>query len=192
MSDTSAPFGMNPIRHINGKFMPPPRAIPGGIASGYATDIFFGSPVKLTTSGTINTATTNEDFYGVFAGCQYVPNATSMLTPTNQWVASTTYASGSMVAYVWDDPNIIYEIQADGAIDQTGVGDQADFVNPGSGATTGGSTAMIDATLAGSGSQGQLRIMGLSNRINNEWGDSYTVVEVMIARSQNVANKVAY
>ena len=194
MSSTAQPFGMNPIRHINGKFVPPPMAMLNGIASAYGSDIFNRAPVTLNTNGTITATAVNTDFYGVFAGWQGVQSATGLLTPAMQWASGTTYSStppGYMYAYVWTDPGIIYEIQANGSLAQTSVGDQADFVNPGAGNTTGSSTAAISTTLAGVGNQAQLRIIGLSSRIDNAWGDAYTVVEVQIARQQFVSNKVA-
>jgi hypothetical protein len=192
MSSTAAPYGLNPVRHVNGKFLPPPRAITGGIASGYSANIFYGSPVMLNTNGTLTIATTNADIIGVFAGCQFIPSATGLLTPQPNWVASATYIAGSMTAYVWDDPGIIYEIQSNGSLAATALGDQADFVNPGNGnSTLGTSTAAISSTLSGAGVQAQLRIVGVSNKIDNAWGDSFTQVEVMIARHQYVSNKVA-
>ena len=192
MSSTSAPFGMNPIRHINGKYLPAPRVMTDGIASSYGSAIYYGSPVMLNTNGTLTIATTAADIIGVFAGCQYVPSAGGLMIPSKNWVASTTYVAGTMQAFVWDDPNIIYEIQSNGSIAATAVGDQADFVNPGNGSSAlGTSTAAISSTLSGSGVQAQLRIVGLSQRIDNAWGDSYTIVEAMIARHQYVSNKVA-
>jgi len=192
MSSTALPFGMNPIRHINGKFLPPPRVMPDGIASAYGSAIYYGSPVMLNTNGTLTIATTAADIIGVFAGCQYVATSTGLMTPSKTWVASSTYVAGTMSAFVWDDPNIIYEIQSNGSIAATAVGDQADFVNPGNGSSTlGTSTAAISSTLAGAGVQAQLRIVGLSNKIDNAWGDSYTIVEAMIARHQYISNKVA-
>lgn len=192
MTSTAAPFGLNPIRHINGKFPPPPRAMVDGIASGYGSAIYYGSPVMLNTNGTLTIATTAADIIGVFAGCQYIPSNGGLMQPSPNWVASTAYTAGTMVAYVWDDPGIIYEIQSNGSIAATAVGDQADFVNPGTGGSVNGvSTAAISSTLSGAGVQAQLRIVGLSNKINNAWGDSYTIVEAMIARHQYVSNKVA-
>jgi hypothetical protein len=46
---------------------------------------------------------------------------------------------------------------------------------------------MISTSLAGSGSVGDLRIIGLSNGVDNAWGDAYTVVQVQVSRSQYVA-----
>lgn len=192
MSSVNQPFGMKPIRHINGKFVSVPRAIPAGIASGQTGDIFVGSPVTMNTNGTIQISTTAQDFYGVFAGCQFVPatGLTGLLTPSMQWPSAQTYVAGTMVAYVWEDPGIIYEIQANGSLAQTSVGDQADFISIGTG-TLGQSTATISTTLAGAGVQAQLSIHGLSDRQDSNWGDNFTVVEVMIARQQFTANKLA-
>ena len=190
MASVNQPFGMNPIRHLNGKFIPNPRAMT--IASGYGTDIFYGAPVILNTNGTIVAGTTNADIVGVFAGVQFIRNNSSLFEMAPNWTAGTTYVAGTCVAWVWDDPNTIYQIQSNGSLAATSVGDQADFVNPGVGsATTGRSTATISSTLAGAGAQAQLRIVGLDQRIDNAWGDSFTIVEAQIARHQYIANKVA-
>lgn len=191
MSSVNQPFGLKPIRHINGKFLPPPRVIPSGIASAYGTAIYSGDPVLLTTSGVLNIAAATGDFYGVFAGCQFTPSATGLYTPSMIWPAAQTYiADGQMNAMAYDDPGIIYEIQASGSLAATSVGDQANLTNITTG-NNGQSVAQISTTLAGVGVQAQLRIVGLSRRIDNAWGDAYTVVEVMIAQQQYTANKVA-
>jgi hypothetical protein len=46
---------------------------------------------------------------------------------------------------------------------------------------------MISSSLAGSGSVGDMRIINLSNGVDNAWGDAYTVVQVQVSRSQYVA-----
>lgn len=190
MSSTASPAGLKPIRHVNGKFVPAPRAILNGVASGYSADIYFQAPVTMSSNGTLIAATTAQDIYGVFAGVQYIANNTALMTPVSQFVSGTTYTAGTMYAYVWDDPYIIYEMQANGSLAATSVGDQADFVNPGSG-SNGYSTTALSSSLAGAGSSGQMRILGLSTRIDNAWGDSFTVVETQIARQQYTANKNA-
>ncbi len=195
MALSNMPFGMRPVRHINGKFVPAPRMIPNGIASGYNTSIYFQGPVTLNTSGQLTASAVNTDFYGVFAGTQFVSSLTGLFTPSMYWPANTTYVTGTMQAFVWDDPGIIYEIQADGSLAQTSVGDQADFSTGaiGSGSTTTGlSSATISTTLVGSGNSGQLSIRGLAYELNNTWGDAYTIVEVQIARQQFTANKNAF
>lgn len=191
MSATLMPFGLKPIRHINGKFVPPPRQIPGGIASAYGTNIYFQDPVVMATTGVLQIGGATGDFYGVFAGCYYTASATALMTPSMSWPASQAYlADGSMYAAVWDDPGIIYEIACNGSLAQSSVGDQANLTNITTG-VNGLSVAEISSSLAGNGAQAQLRIVGLSQRPGNAWGDTYTVVEVMIAQQQYVSNKVA-
>lgn len=186
MSSTSAPFGMRPAYHPTGL----DRADPYTIGTGYATALYKGTPVLLNTDGTLNVATLTNDFLGVFDGVQYT-DSLGKPNYSNFWPAST--AATAITAWVWTDPQIVYDIQADGAIAATAVGAQSDFTaSPGSGSSsTGLSTATISASLETAGQQGQLRIIGLSPFEDNAWGDAYTIVRVQNAQSQYVANKVS-
>lgn len=190
MSSTSAPFGLRPISHVSGYGTRGARAIPGGITTGYATAIFENQPVKITTDGVINpVSATSDDFIGVFVGVEWT-DAEGRRKVSNRWTAST--AGTDIIAYVIDDPNMEYEIQADGSLAATSVLDQLNFTNLSSGSTvTGMSQCTANATAVGAGNQGQLRVVGLGNAIDNAWGDSYTVVRVQVARHQYVYNKVA-
>lgn len=190
MSATLNGFGLRPKFSKTGYVRP--TAYYGGIASGYSSAIYKYSPVIMATAGTLTIGTQAADILGVFAGVEYV-DSTGRQIIQPYWPAAGTYAS-DMVAYVWDDPNIIYDIQADGSLAQTSIGDQADFTTAtvGSGNTVPGySVATLNHTLAGAGVQAQLRILSLYPSIENAWGDAFTVVEVNIARNQYVANKVA-
>ncbi len=187
MTAVSAPFGMQPSFHPTG--LDRATAYTPGIAAAYTTPIYKGSPVILATDGTMTIGTTAADILGVFDGVEYT-DATGKPTWSNFWPGAT--GCTNITAYVWDNPQVVYNIQSDGSIASTAVGDQADFVNPNTGSTsTGLSTATINHTLAGAGTQAQLRIVGLSLTPDNAWGDAYTVVAVQIARQQFVANKVA-
>lgn len=186
MSATSAPFGLRPAYNPIGL----ERAKKYSIASAYNTAIYKGSPVILNTNGTIVIGTTAADLLGVFAGVEYV-DSTGKPTVSNYWPASTV--ATQITAWVYDDPNEVYEIQADGSIAQTAVGDQADLsASPGSGsASTGLSTATLSASLAGAGVQAQFRIIGFGQQVDNLPGDAFTIVQVQLARHQFVSNKVA-
>lgn len=186
MSATAAPFGARPSYHALNAQM---TARAYTIASGYGTAIYKGNPVILNTNGTIVVGTTAASVLGIFAGCQYT-DSTGKPTYSNYWPASVS--ATDIVAYVYDDPNIVYEIQSSGSIAQTAVGDQADFVNPGTGsATTGLGSCAINSTLAGAGNQKQLRIVGFSLAPDNAPGDAYTVVQAQIAQQQYIADKTA-
>lgn len=193
MSATLAPFGMRPIFHPSG--LDRARAYIAGIATGYASAMYRGSPVKLTTSGTVNlAAASGADMIGAFDGCEYL-DANGKPTYSTYWPASQ--AATNTVAYVWDDPNTVFEMQAEGALAQTAIGDQTNFsvaagYGVGDGSTlTGLSTCAMTSTLAGAGSQGMLSVRGLSLYPDNAWGDAYTVAQVVMARHQYVAVKVA-
>jgi len=185
MSSTNAPFGLRPSFHPTG--LDRAVALPNGIASGYSTGILKGQPVALNTSGNIITATAGSAFQGAFAGQEYT-DLTGRRIISNQWIASTAYQTGSQVTYYYSDPNIVYDIQADGSLAQTSIGDQANFTNVSAGSTTTGlSQCTISTTLSGTSAVGDLRIIGLTPAVDNAWGDAYTVVQVQVSRSQYVA-----
>jgi len=190
MSSTSAPFGLRPSFHPSG--LDRAIALANGIASGYATGILKGQPVALNTSGNIITATAGSAYQGAFAGHEWT-DSSGRRQISNQWTASTAYQTGSQVTYYYSDPNIVYDIQADGSLAQTAIGDQANFSSVSAGSTTTGlSQCTMSATLVGSGAVGDLRIIGLTPAVDNAWGDAYTVVQVQPARSQFVATINAF
>lgn len=192
MSATNAPYGLMPVMHGSGGQVRN-QVVLNGITSGYASDIGFGTPVRLDpTTRKIVVAPATGDIYGVFAGVIYKRTLTdSLVTETKSWVANTTYV-GDIQVLVWTDPNIIYKIQANGSLLQANAfGNQANLVNPGVVSSIGDSTATISTTLAGTGVQAQLRIIDLHRAIDNAWGDAFTQVQVQIAQQQYVANKVA-
>lgn len=185
MSSTNAPFGMRPSFHPTG--LDRAVALPNGIASGYSSGILKGQPVALNTSGNIIAATAGSAYQGAFAGHEFT-DTTGRRLVSNQWVASTAYQTGSEVTYYYSDPNIVYDIQADGSVAQTAIGDQANFSNITAGSTTTGlSQCTISSSLAGSGAVGDMRIIGLTPAVDNAFGDAYTVVQVQVSRSQYVA-----
>ena len=182
MSATSAPFGLRPAFHPSG--LDRAQALANGIASGYSTDILKGQPVKLNSSGNIVVAAAGDAFQGAFAGVEWT-DTTGRRRVSNYWPASTAYQTGSCVAYFYNDPNIVYEIQADGSLAQTSIGDMADLSNTTAGSTTTGlSQATLSTTLVGAGNSAQMRIVDLAPYPDNAWGDSYTIVRATISEFQ--------
>ena len=190
MSAVSAPFGLRPSFHPSG--LDRAIALANGIASGYSSGILKGQPVALNTSGNIIAATAGSAYQGAFAGHEWT-DVSGRRQISNQWVASTAYTTGSEVTYYYSDPNIVYDIQANGSLAQTSIGDQANFASITAGSTTTGlSQCMISTSLAGSGAVGDMRIIGLTPAVDNDWGDAYTVVQVQVSRSQYVATINAF
>ena len=184
MSATSAPFGLRPAFHPFG--LDRAQALAGGIASGYSTAILKGQPVKYYASnGQIIPVSSTEAFSGAFAGVEWT-DTTGRRRVSNYWPASTAYITGSCVAYFYNDNNIVYEIQADGSMAQTSIGNEYNFTNLTAGSTTTGlSQCTLGASTAqGNAGQGQMRVVDLAPYADNAWGDAYTVVRVVVANSQ--------
>ena len=68
MSSVSAPFGFSPSFHNSGQIRPKAYAI----ASGYATSIFKGDPVKISTDGTVVLGTSDGTRSGTEIGRAHV------------------------------------------------------------------------------------------------------------------------
>lgn len=192
MSASLNAFGLRPVRHKSGRAVA--RAVANGIASGYAVDLYRFTPVAFDTNGQLVIAANGSDFVGSFAGVEYT-DSNGRRQHSNHWPANL--AATEIVAYVYDDPDTIYEIQAEGSVAQSGVGAHADFSVAAGNAVGDGddisqqSRAAVSDTLVAAAAQGMLRILGKSNDPANDWGDDFTVLEVTVARHQFVASKVA-
>lgn len=188
MSAVLAPFGFRPAYHPMGL----DRAQKYTIASAYGSVIYKNMPVILNTNGTVVQGTAAADLLGMFAGVEFI-DPTGRPVLSNYWPAGQTVLSGTVpTAWVYTDEKIVYEVQADGSIPQTAIGDQADVSNVTAGSvSTGLSAATLSASLAGAGVQAQFRIIGFGQYVDNAPGDAYTIVQVQLARQQFVSNKVA-
>lgn len=191
MSSTNAPFGLRPAFHPSGLDRAQALAngiqavsTSGNVSAGYATTILKGQPVKMNTGGYIVVAAAGDAFLGAFAGVEWT-DSTGRRRVSNYWPANESFLVGSVVAYFYSDQNIVYEIQTDGTLTQTSVGDEADLSNTTAGSTTTGlSQATLSTTLAGSGNSAQMRIVDIAPYADNAWGDDYVIVRATIAEYQ--------
>lgn len=186
MSATAAPFGFQPVRRLDGGQV---HANPYKIAAAYASQIAKNQPVKLVTGGTIEAAAVNEDLIGVLVGVEYTDSIGRRVVDT-KWPTGGVASATDITAWVIDDPQTLYRVEASGSVAETARGDQADLDDAGNSAN-GLSTMTLDPTLKGAGFQGQFRIHDLERAVDNEWGDAFTRVLVTVARHQFVSNKVA-
>ena len=186
MSATSAPFGLRPAFHPSG--LDRAQALAGGITSAYSSNIFKGQPVLYSASaGVIIPVTSTGAWSGAFAGVEWT-DTTGRARVSNYWPASTAYTAGTCTAYFYNDQNIVYEIQADGAMAQTTIGNEYNFNNLSNGSTTTGlSQCTLSSTLKAAGVQGQMQIVNLAPYADNAWGDSYVIVRAQISKSQVTA-----
>lgn len=120
MTSSATPFGLRPIGKLDQGSLEPFRQYP--IASGYATNIAAGDVVQLVDNTNVVTVekqsgtgdeTTEIDIVGIFMGCKYTDPNLGYVVHSPLWPTGTV-ASDAM-AYVVDDPDVLFEIQADGA-----------------------------------------------------------------------------
>ena len=184
MATTAAPYGLKPVNLIGGQpFAGSTRQLK--IASGYASDIFNGSVVSIVAAGTVeivNEVGTNADAFiagtvGVFVGCTYTdPNTKQKLF--SQYWPSGTVASDAM-AYVVDDYDCVFQIQADDTLAQSALGINIPVVNPTAGSTvTGNSTMAADASAIAVTDTVAFKIIDFVNSTTSEVGDTFTDVLV--------------
>jgi len=196
MSATATPYGLKPVNEIGGlPYAGSTRQIK--IASGYASNIYYGQVVSIVAAGTIQVVTTNGDnstpfpagTIGVFVGCTYTNPSTKQLTFAQYWPTGTV-ASDAM-AYVVDDYNTLFQVQADGSLAQTALGSNAilaavQSTSTGS-TTTGNSNTAISATTATTSGYA-FRIVDFVESTTSTVGDAYTDVLVKfnpVAHSYN-------
>jgi hypothetical protein len=102
------------------------QALAGGIASGYASDILKGQPVKYVTGGVIQVAAAGDAFAGAFAGVEFTD--TTGRRPCIELLACKhCLPDWFMRCLLLQLILIVYEIQADGTLAQTAIGDEADL-----------------------------------------------------------------
>ena len=183
MSATNAPFGLRPAYHPSG--LDRAQGLANSLESGYAQNILKGQAVKLAAAtGYVVRADATDALYGVFDGVEWT-DTTGRRRVSNYWPTGTAYQTGSLIAYIWTDPQVVYEIQANGSIAQTAIGAEFDLSSPYAGSTTTGlSQALMDTSAAGANTSKVLRVIDLAPYPGNAWGDAYTIVRVQIAKFQ--------
>jgi hypothetical protein len=188
MPTTSAPNGFMPVHHRSGGTL---RAqfYKDAITSGATGDLFRGAPVYFDANGKVTQATATTIIGGIFAGCEFTDPSTGQRRLHKYWPASQT-ATGGIDAWIWTDPNLVFEVQATGSLAQSSVNAQANLVSATAGDTrTGQSAAMLSTTLATDAVSDQFQIVDRSYAENNAWGDSFTRVLVVINEHQFRASR---
>ena len=184
MATTAAPYGLKAVNLVGGQpYAGSTRLLK--IASGYAANIFNGSVVSVVAAGTVEIVSevgSAADVFpdgtvGVFVGCSYTdPNTNQKLF--KQYWPSGTVASDA-VAYVIDDPDVVFQIQADDTLAQSALGINIPVVNPTAGSTTtGNSTMAADASAIAVGATLAFKIVDFVDSTTSSVGDTYTDILV--------------
>lgn len=190
MANTDRANGLTPIRHLDGRAWNG-AANPYFLPADYGTAMFVGDPVVIT--GTSNTAVVHTQ-QGTHGGQSFAPGTlpainragTANSSGITGVIVSFDAAPGSglenvhnpastaRVAYVADDPGLIFEVQEDDggtALAATSVGLNCNLLAATGSTTTNRSAFELDRSDAASAATRQVRILRLVNRVDNEIGD---------------------
>jgi hypothetical protein len=193
MSNVDASFGLRPLSSdVGGGYAGKLRKY--AVATNYGTALYRGDPVLITGTALADPITGEVIPYvgragtsGYITGVIVAVMGSSGITATDalndesrQYIAANT---GGFVL-VNDDPNTIYEIQADGSIAVTDVGQTADLIFTNAGSTaTGQAGAELDTSDIGTGTM--LVIEGVRQQDRNDLTSANPVVKVRINNHQH-------
>jgi hypothetical protein len=164
MSATAAPYGLIPVAKLGSGYMtgggyeyPMPTNSSNGIYIGDAVTLNSGSISRMAATPT-TTLSANTPI-GIFLGCRYVD-----LNGQKQFAAylpanAVTNGYTNLFVDVADDPDLLFQIQADGTVAQSNIGLNAGLngfaaptivagANPASGVTLASGTIATTSTLA--------------------------------------------
>lgn len=179
MAKTASPYGLRLAKRL-GQTTEAHGFNQYPIASGYAADLKVGDLVKLVVGGTIEkeTGTTTALPVGVFIGVSYTDAAMGFLNRA-QWTSGTV--ADDAMAYVIDDPDALFQVQANGPLNQNAIGTNAAIVQGTGDLTLGRSGVSLNAgSIANTGTL-PLRIMEFVNIPGfSTPGDAFTDVIVRI------------
>ena len=191
MASTASPYGFKPVNEIGGlPYAGSTRSFALNPA-GYGTNIFNGSLVYVASTGYLQlvtadgsdgttnafpAGTTLTGAVGVFVGCSYT-NTQGQTVFSQYYPANSTNA----VAFVVDDPNTVFQAQANGSLTIADLGSNITLANAQStstGSTTSGnSNVALNATTKTT--TAPFRIIGFPNEVGfSVVGDAYTDVFV--------------
>ena len=198
MATVAAPYGLRAINHIGGtpyagstRLLPITTATP---AVTNATPIYYGQVVGLATaanSGTVVVVPTlgsgaagagtqfPSGVLGVFVGCTYSDPVTGVQQFNQFWPGN---ASTDAIAYIVDDPEVCFQVQASAAVAQTQLGRNAHLTQVqtaalgagGGNPATGNSLTTINAATVAVTASFPFRIVDFVDSPTSTVGDAFT------------------
>ncbi len=185
MPQSFAPFGLRAIAAL-GTHGNEVRAYP--LPNGSACpDLGKGSPVKLSGGVIVSAGTGGGPLLGAAVGFAWIDPTTKQPQLKNSIPADTSSAglfdgSDRPTAYVVDNPFALFLMQADASVTAGDLGLNFD-VTAASGdvnSAYGTSQYALDASTRTSAVGTALKLVGLANIPDNNWGDPYPVVVVKL------------
>lgn len=191
MPNANAPRGLVPVRGVNSQYVTGgPRLY--SHASGDATALFIGDPVKIAgTAQTINGVTT-PDVIRAATG-DVIDGVVVGISPTSRDSLMYGAASTAYQLFVDDDPNTLFEIQdvnSGTGLTTAEIGLNVNFVVAAGNTFTGTSGVTLDNTTEATTNTLDLKIVDIVNRADVNNADTPLRMLVRINRHRHV-NQVA-
>lgn len=185
MAQSFAPFGLRAIAAL-GTHGNEVRAYP--LPNGAnCPDLGKGSPVKLSGGVITSAGAGGGPLLGVAAGFAWIDPTTKQPQLKNSIPADTSSAglydgSDRPTAYVVDNPFALFMVQADASVTAGDLGLNFDVTASGGDVNSvyGTSQYTLDASTRTSAVGTALKLVGLANIPDNNWGDPYPIVIVKL------------
>ena len=169
MANQLEKFGLRPYRKLDG------TPLVGAqnrykIADGYATAIYQGDLVRPLTDGTVvrHVGNTSYAVIGVFNGCFYNDPTTQKPTYSNYYPGGITPTQGQITAFVVDDPDAVFLVNADAVFAQANLfGNYSLSVANGS-TKTGISEMQLDVSTQGTAGTFAVQAIDISQDPEND------------------------
>ena len=176
MATTATPNGAEPVNTLSASGSYSGKVRHMKIANNYGTAIFYGDFVKPVAAGGVelDAGTATLTPIGIFVGCSYTDPTSNQLTFSQYYPAST--AADDISAYVVDDPDLVFKIQADATLAQTTMFLNAGAVQTAGSTDFGRSKNALDASTAATTATLPLRIVEFVEGPTSAVGDAFTDV----------------
>lgn len=192
MATTSSPYGLRPVNLVGSQpYTGATRLYK--MPSAYALSIQYGDPVIITNTGTdrgqvarfaavaatTTTSTTTIGLLGVFVGCTYTDPVMGKVFRQNY---PGNITASDLQAYVVDDPDALFQVQADGVIAQTRIGCNAALIQTVAGTGVGNAVSGVGLSASSVAATAALpvRIVSFVDAPGSAAGDAFTDVLVRI------------
>ena len=190
MANTSSTYGLRPVRKIDGSpFINAQNRY--RIAASEGTAIFQGDAVQAAATGTIvrHTAANGERIVGVFNGCFYTDPTTSKPTWKNYYPGSI--AASDIMAFVIDDPSVVYKIDVNNSLDTTFIFANYDVTGVTGSTTTGISKVQLDRSTVALKTTQAVRIIDVSQDPDNSDQTATNVKALVVINNHFYVNRGA-
>lgn len=171
MANVNKAFGLRPLAKLGSNYNSDGDT-QYKIASGTATAIFQGDTVTFGVSGGVSTGFIvkhtpgDPNILGVFLGCSYTDPTSKKPVWRNYYPGSIT--ASDIVAFVVDDPNAQFLVQASGVAGVTAIGQNANLVQTVAGNTTTGVSGLeLDTGSLAAASALNVKVVGVTTDPSN-------------------------